>query len=129
VACSTARLEAAPFQDGCLAARLEAESFPIKTKSKVKSSGQECPLHTSKVNGDEEECPSHTIENPHFSQKTREMGHPAAGAEARLHFVSLYAALKAPLFQVAARGPSGIMALHEIVRGRAATADCDIQIS
>jgi hypothetical protein len=103
--------------------------FPVKSTSKVKSSGQECPLHTIKVNGDGQECLSHTIENPHFSQKTREMEHPVAGAEARLHCVSLYAALKVPLFHVTARGPSGIMALHEIVRRRTDTADCDIQIS
>ena len=112
-----------------VSAWLDTVPFPVKIKSKVKSSGQECPLHTIKVNGDGEECPSHTIENPQFSPKTREMGHPAAGAEARLHCVSLYAALKAPLFHVTARGPSGIMALHEIVGGPAATADCYIQIS
>src|SRR5579862_7425149 len=35
----------------------------IKTRIKVKGSGQECPLHTSR-------------QDPHFSQRTREMGHP-----------------------------------------------------
>jgi hypothetical protein len=61
----------------------EAVPFPVKVKIRSKASGQECPLHTinvkTKVEGDGQECPSHTIENPHFSQKTREMGHPAAG--------------------------------------------------
>jgi hypothetical protein len=65
-----------------VSARPEAVTFPVELKIKVESNGQECPLQTTsirtKVEGDRQECPSHTIENPHFSQKTREMGHPAS---------------------------------------------------
>jgi len=54
-----------------VSAWLDTVPFPSKTKSKVKSSGQECPLHTIKVNGDGEECPSDTVKIP-TSRKGRE---------------------------------------------------------
>ncbi len=69
----------APLFHGIARVRAYSCEIKVKSKSKVKGSGQECPLHTSRGGAARVELvpfPIPAKQESHFSQRTREMGHP-----------------------------------------------------